>query len=99
MVISGVAPKASGKAFFCGRFRGARSQKAIRQYVSSTLLVRPAPSHGIPLSHLNFTVLDIPNSFYHVISSLKCDFIHEKQVKNTKNKIHEQGEVEVLDRG
>jgi hypothetical protein len=50
--------------------------------------------------YLIFTVLDIPNSYYRVISSLKCDFIHEKQVKITKNKIHEQGgEVGVLDRG
>jgi hypothetical protein len=99
MVISGVAPKASGKVFFCGRFRGARSRKVIRQYVSSTSLARPAPSHGLA-SQSCTSVLDIPNSFYHVISSLKCDFIHEKQVKNTKNKIHEQGgEVGELDRG
>ena len=37
------------------------------------------------------TEIDIPDGLSHVIWSTKCNFIHEKYIKNTRNKIHEQG--------
>ena len=37
------------------------------------------------------TGIDILDGLSHVIWSSKCDFIHEKYIKNTRNKIREQG--------